>query len=63
MDLHGPPNGPLNGPCEADFGGPWPIKDPPGSLHGPNWSIFFIDLETTDKLKNTAWFEVNRTFG
>ena len=41
MDLHGPPNGPLNGPCEADFGGPWPIKDPPGSLHGPNWSIFF----------------------
>ena len=44
-------------PCEADYGGPLPIKGPPGSLH------FFIDLKTTDKLKNTAWFEVNRTFG
>ena len=24
---------------------------------------FFIDLKTTDKLKNTAWSEVNRTSG
>ena len=26
-------------------------------------AFFFIDLKTMDKLKNTAWFEVNRTFG
>ena len=45
MNLLGPPNG----PCEANLGGPLPIKDPPGSLHGPNWSI--IDLRTMDKLK------------
>ena len=55
MDLHGPPNG----PCEADFGGPLPIKDPPRS----KLNFFLIDLKTTDKLKDTAWLEVNRTFG
>ena len=40
LDLHGPPNGPWNGPCEADCGGPLPIKGLPGPLHGPNWSLF-----------------------
>ena len=43
--------------------GPLHRKDAPGSFHGPNWSIFFLDLETTDKLEFTAWFEVNRTSG
>ena len=40
LDLHGPPNGPLNGPSEANFWGPLVKKGPAGSLHGPNWSIF-----------------------
>ena len=43
--------------------GPLHWKDAAGSFHGPNWSIFFLDLETTDKLEFTAWFEVNPTFG
>ena len=59
MDLHGPPNGPSNWPCELILGDPCRWK----ALQGPNWSIFMIDLKTTDKLKNTAWFEVNWTFG
>ena len=63
LDLQGDPNGPLDGPCEADFWGPFVKKDPPGSPHGPNWSIFYIDLYTTDKLEFRAWFELNRTFG
>ena len=40
------------------------------ALQGPArvllWSElvnFFLDLETTDKLKFTAWFEVNPTLG
>ena len=40
LDLHGPPNGPLNGPSEANFWGALVKKGPAGSLHGPNWSIF-----------------------
>ena len=44
LDLHGPSNGPKNGPCEANFRGPFVKQGPPGSLDGPNWSIFFIDL-------------------
>ena len=36
------------------------------ALQGPSKvqidQFHFIDLKTTDKLKNTAWFEVNRTF-
>ena len=40
LDLHGPPNGPLNEPSEANFWGPLVKKGPAGSLHGPNWSIF-----------------------
>ena len=40
LDHHGPPNGPQNGSCEANFGGPLVKKGPPGPLHGPNWSIF-----------------------
>ena len=40
LDLHGHPNGPLNGPCKADFRGPLVKKGPPGSFHGPNWSFF-----------------------
>ena len=53
--LREPSNGPSNLPCEAYIGGPLPIKGPPGS---PQRSKL-IDLKTTDKLKNTAWFEVN----
>ena len=40
LDLHGPTNGLLNGPSEANFWGPLVKKGPAGSLHGPNWSIF-----------------------
>ena len=40
LDHHGPPNGPQNGSCEANFGGPLLKKGPPGPLHGPNWTIF-----------------------
>ena len=36
LDLHGHQNGPLNGPCEADFGRRLVKKDSPGSLHDPN---------------------------
>ena len=36
------------------------------ALQGPSMvqidQFFSIDLMTTDKLRNTAWFEVNRTF-
>ena len=48
LDLHGPLNGPQNGSCEANSRGPSIKKGPPGSFDGPNWSIFFIDLWTTD---------------
>ena len=63
LDLHGHPNGPVHGPCEADLRGPFVKKGAPGSFHGPNWSFFYTDLLTTDKLNFTAWFEVNPTFG
>ena len=39
------------------------------ALKGPakvlSWSklVIFLDLETTDELEFTAWFEVNLTFG
>ena len=52
LDHHGPQNGPHNGSCEANSRGPSIEKGPPGSFHGPNWSIEF-----------TAWSEVNPTFG
>ena len=48
LDLYGPQNGPPNGPCEANFWGPLLEKGPPGSLDGPNWSIFFIAHKTSD---------------
>ena len=32
LDHHGPPNGPQNGSCEANFGGPLVKKGPPGPL-------------------------------
>ena len=41
LDHHGPQNGPHNGSCEANSRGPSIEKGPPGSFHGPNWSIFF----------------------
>ena len=40
LDLHGPPNGPQNGPSEANFRGPFVKKGPAGSLHGSKWSMF-----------------------
>ena len=61
MVLHGHPNGPLDGPCETDLRGPLVKKGPPWSFFDPNWHFFYIDLLTTDKLKFTAWFEVNPT--
>ena len=54
LNLHGPPNGPQNGPCEANFWGPLLKKAPAGSLSGANWSIFLIGLKTTDKLEYSA---------
>ena len=39
-DLHGPPNGPQTGPCEANFREPLVEKGPPGSLHDPNSPLF-----------------------
>ena len=63
LDLHGPQKGPYNGSGEANSRGPSIEKGPPGSFHGPNWSNFFLDLKTTDKLEFTAWSEVNPTFG
>ena len=40
LDLHGPPNVPQNGPCEANFRAPLVKKGPAGSDHGPKLSIF-----------------------
>ena len=40
LDLHGPPNGPQNGPSEANFRGPIVKKGLAGSFHGPKWSMF-----------------------
>ena len=40
MNLHGPPNGPQNGPCEANFRAPLVKKGPAGSDHGQKLSIF-----------------------
>ena len=40
LGLHGPPNGPRNGPWEANFRAPLVKKGPARSDHGPNWSIF-----------------------
>ena len=36
LDHHGPPNGPQNGSCKANFGRPLLKKGPIGPLHGPN---------------------------
>ena len=35
MDHYGPPNGPRNGPCKANFRGPFVKKGP---SRGPSWS-------------------------
>ena len=48
LDLYGPQNEPQNGSDEANYRGPSIKKGPPGSFDGPNWSILFIDLWTTD---------------
>ena len=42
--------------------GPLPNKGPPGLSMVQN-DNFFIGLKTMDKLNNTTWFEVNRTYG
>ena len=44
------------------FGGPLKKKGTTGSFDGPYWQIFWLDLETTDKLEFTNWFEGNPTF-
>ena len=49
----------LRGWCRRTLADQRPSRVPPRS----KLINFFIDLKTTDKLKNTAWFEVNRTFG
>ena len=57
---HGRPNGPLNGPCEADFWHPW-LKRVLRSFSMIQIDKFSqIGLQKTDKFKCTAWFEVNR---
>ena len=40
LDFHRPPNGPQNGPCEANFWGTSVKKGPSGSHLDRNWSIF-----------------------
>ena len=52
LDFHGPSNGPWKGACKDDFGWPLPIKGPPGTHQGPNWSIILyrpLDNEQTWK--------------
>ena len=47
----------------GEYEGTLPLK---GRARVLSWSelvSFFLDLETTDKLQFTAWFEVNTTFG
>ena len=61
MDLPEHPNGTLNGP--RDVRGPLVKEGSSGSFYGPNLYFFYIDLLPTDKLRFTAWFEVNPTFG
>ena len=63
LDHHGPPNGPQNGSCEANFGGPLVKKGPPGPLHGPKWSIFLDrPLDNSKKrIYSSVWGQsVNR---
>ena len=40
LDLRWHPNGPLNGPCEADSRGPLVKKGTQGSFRGPDWPFF-----------------------
>ena len=53
------PPGPQYEPSEAKIRGPLIEK-------GPSWSkltnFFYIGCQTTNKLKFTAWFEINLTF-
>ena len=42
---------------------PCRLKAPQGPSKVQIDDFLFIDLKTTDKLKNAAWFEVNPTIG
>ena len=55
MDLQMDPN---MGPARLILGDPCPKN----SLHGPS-KVLYTSRPTTEKLKSTAWFEVNPTFG
>ena len=58
-----PQSDPKIDPARLTMGDPCQLK----ALKGPSKvqvdQSFFIDLKTTEKLKDTAWFEVNRTSG
>ena len=50
MDVHGHPNGPLNGPWKANF-------SPPQSYHGPNWSFgWHTNLNLNSGLRSIRLF-------
>ena len=46
-----------------DLGGTLALKGRARVLSWSELAHFLLDLETTDKLEFTAWFEVNPTFG
>ena len=63
MDFQGPQVDPKIDPARLIFGDPCRLK----ALQGPSKvqidQFSFIDLKTTDKLKNTGMFKVNLTSG
>ena len=50
-------------PLQANFRGPLIEKALQGPFMVKTDQFFYIGLQTTDKLKFPAWFEVNPTFG
>ena len=70
LDLHGPQNGSLNEPSEANFWGPLVKKGPAGSHHGPNWSILIDRSPDNGQIwvyrlvwgPTDVWFWSNREF-
>ena len=50
-------------PARQISGDPWQKRALQGPFRVQSDQFFQIDLKTTDKLKFTAWFEVNPTFG
>ena len=63
LDLHRPTNGPWRWPCKTCFWGSLLINALQGPYKVHIGQYIYIDLWTSDKLKNTAWFEFDRTIG